>query len=63
MSLWAVLATGLAGGAAFAAVQGGLLAGVVARRHPRHNGVVARLVGGVSEGQVEQLLAEAAGRR
>jgi sulfite exporter TauE/SafE len=36
MSLWAVLLTGLfAGGASCAAVQGGLLAGVVARR--RHN--------------------------
>ena len=35
MSLWAVLLTGLlAGGASCAAVQGGLLAGVVARRHP-----------------------------
>jgi uncharacterized protein len=35
MSLWAVLATGLfAGGASCAAVQGGLLAGVVARRRP-----------------------------
>lgn len=35
MSLWAVLATGLlAGGASCAAVQGGLLAGAVARRHP-----------------------------
>jgi sulfite exporter TauE/SafE len=34
MSLWAVLVTGLfAGGASCAAVQGGLLAGVVARRH------------------------------
>lgn len=33
MSLWAVLLTGLfAGGASCAAVQGGLLAGVVARR-------------------------------
>jgi sulfite exporter TauE/SafE len=35
MSLWAVLLTGLlAGGASCAAVQGGLLAGVVARRRP-----------------------------
>ena len=35
MSLWAVLLTGLlAGGASCAAVQGGLLAGVVARRQP-----------------------------
>ncbi|MGH9242940.1 MAG: sulfite exporter TauE/SafE family protein [Acidimicrobiales bacterium] len=35
MSLWAVLVTGLfAGGASCAAVQGGLLAAVVARRHP-----------------------------
>lgn len=35
MSLWAVLLTGLfAGGASCAAVQGGLLAGTVARRHP-----------------------------
>lgn len=35
MSLWAVLLTGLfAGGASCAAVQGGLLAGAVARRHP-----------------------------
>jgi sulfite exporter TauE/SafE len=35
VSLWAVLVTGLlAGGASCAAVQGGLLAGVVARRHP-----------------------------
>ena len=34
MSLWAVLATGLlAGGASCAAVQGGLLAGAVTRRH------------------------------
>ena len=34
MSLWAVLLTGLlAGGASCAAVQGGLLAGIVARRH------------------------------
>lgn len=34
MSLWAVFATGLlAGGASCAAVQGGLLAGLVARRH------------------------------
>ncbi len=36
MSLWAVLLTGLlAGGASCAAVQGGLLAGVVSRRHPQ----------------------------
>ena len=35
MSLWAVLLTGLfAGGASCAAVQGGLLAGMVARRRP-----------------------------
>ena len=35
MSLWAVLATGLfAGGASCAAVQGGLLAGTLARRRP-----------------------------
>lgn len=35
MSLWAVLLTGLfAGGASCAAVQGGLLAGALARRHP-----------------------------
>ena len=35
MSLWAVLLTGLlAGGASCAAVQGGLLAGTLARRHP-----------------------------
>ena len=35
MSLWAVLVTGLfAGGASCAAVQGGLLAGTVARRRP-----------------------------
>jgi len=35
VSLWAVLVTGLfAGGASCAAVQGGLLAGVVARRRP-----------------------------
>lgn len=35
MSLWAVLLTGLfAGGASCAAVQGGLLTGVLARRHP-----------------------------
>lgn len=35
MSLWAVLVTGLlAGGASCAAVQGGLLAGAVARRQP-----------------------------
>ncbi len=35
MSLWAVLLTGVfAGGASRAAVQGGLLAGVVARRAP-----------------------------
>jgi len=35
MSLWAVLLTGLfAGGTSCAAVQGGLLAGTLARRHP-----------------------------
>ncbi|MDP8937841.1 MAG: hypothetical protein M3O23_08975 [Actinomycetota bacterium] len=35
MSLWAVLLTGLfAGGASCAAVQGGLLAGTLARRCP-----------------------------
>ena len=40
MSLWAVLLTGLfAGGASCAAVQGGLLTGVLARRHPEPVGV------------------------
>lgn len=40
MSLWAVLLTGLfAGGASCAAVQGGLLAGVVARRPPTPSAV------------------------
>ncbi|MBW3643358.1 MAG: sulfite exporter TauE/SafE family protein [Actinobacteria bacterium] len=43
MSLWAVLLTGLfAGGASCAAVQGGLLAGVVARRRPTPAAVPSR---------------------
>lgn len=43
MSLWAVLLTGLfAGGASCAAVQGGLLAGVVARRPPTPAAVPSR---------------------
>ncbi len=43
MSLWAVLVTGLvAGGASCAAVQGGLLAGVVACRHPEPTNTPAK---------------------
>ena len=43
MRLWAVFLTGLfAGGASCAAVQGGLLAGVVARRSPEAVGTAAR---------------------
>lgn len=43
MSLWAVLLTGLfAGGASCAVVQGGLLAGAVARRRPAASGVGPR---------------------
>ena len=45
MSLWAVLLTGLvAGGASCAAVQGGLLAGVIARRSTQGNAEPARVL-------------------
>lgn len=65
MSLWAVLVTGLfAGGASCAAVQGGLLAGTLARRHPESVATASRTAkprkATVAAAQAPALLADAA---